>query len=250
MNGLFTVFGLGIACGIFLSWLYDVVRKRNQPVSRGASFEAFHGDNVMPAPEPVSLARPSEPVLHTGREPAKRVVALDPVLSEAKTPPLEPLNAPTSATLVVAPVVHAPVVKILAPRKETVLLDPTVAENIELLDGVPPNTPVQLTEVVEAQLPELAVEVVDVNFDVGHTDFQDTLSFEATDSVLPELPTEPHVPRVVLLVNNTLVREVQENDLPGLMSEFGIASDSEQATLFQGGNPVTIGRTSVQLAQV
>ena len=162
MDGLFTVFGLGTAFGVFCSWLYDVIRKRNLPVSRVASFEAFHGSNVMPAPEPVMNAR---------KEP---------------TDANDSISTQTSSY-----------------KSESYYND----ENVN---------------------------------------FADTVSFEPSGV---ELPIKLGAPRVVLLVNDAVVRDVQENDLLSLMTEFNILAGSEQAQSFQGGTAVTIGNTKIQLAQ-
>ena len=298
MDGLFTVFGLGTAFGVFMSWMYDVIRKRNLPVSRGASFEAFHGNDVMPAPEPIAAsARPSEPVLHPELDIAPTAKPVDPpiaapfVLSEAKTPaparidPLPPLAslasvpkpapviqprpvapvapavlAPVPSIKPAAPVVNAPIVT-LAPMKETVLLDKPVVAKVDapaksaVEDKATPvvakpseiKAPAAAEDVVFTQADVGSADELDLNFDVSNVSFADTVSFEPTDFELP--PVAPRAPRVVLLVNNTVVRDVQENDLLGLMLEFGILADSDEAGLFQRGDAVTVGRNSVQLVQ-
>lgn len=308
MDGLFTVFGLGTAFGVFMSWMYDVIRKRNQPVSRGASFEAFHGNDVMPAPEPsVSAAgRPSEPMLHPELDiapmakPVEQPIAAPFGLSEAKAParidplpalsslaPLpkpapviqpRPVAAPVSVAPAapVAPVVSAPVVPVkpaapvvnapvvtVAPMKETVVLEkppvakvdvdaaakPAVEDKAAPVVAKPSETkaPVAAEDVVFTQADVGSADGLDLNFDASDVSFADTVSFEPTDFELP--PVAPRAPRVVLLVNNTVVRDVQENDLLGLMLEFGILADSEEAGLFQRGDAVTVGRTTVQLVQ-
>lgn len=260
MDGLFTVFGLGTAFGVFCSWMYDVIRKRNLPVSRGASFEAFHGSDVMPAPEPLVSQRSSEPVFHVEQTPAR----------------IEPLPSFSPAAAVNTPVVRdvlvgaEPSTAMVGPTKDMAIKEKVASTTVDLKDplgfnttqaldiaalnieGLNSNAPAQVpTEVVFTQAD--ASDDTIVNFDAPRVSFEDTVSFYYANIDLPTKPRAPRIPgfpRVVLLVNNAVVRDVQENDLPGLMTEFGILADSEQAQLFQGGDPVTIGRTSVQLAQV
>lgn len=180
MDGLFTVFGLGTAFGVFCSWMYDVIRKRNQPVARGDSFEAFHGKDVMPAPEPVIMVRSLEPTL-------------------------------TSDFI----------------GNETVTDDKRTKQPSEM----------------------------DVTFDVSNVSFSETMPFDTLVAELPNeeaawVPNKPGTPRVVLLLNKNVVREVRENDFPALMREFGILIDSEQAKIFQNGGAVIVGPDTIQLSQV
>ena len=217
MDGLFTVFGLGTAFGVFCSWMYDVIRKRNQPVARGDSFEAFHGDDVMPAPEPVIVARSVEPILRSE------------------------FNTTAQATEGTGSVVKA-----------SEFMAPIAIKDAEAKDVRSDNSEKALpNEDKHTEQPSKT----DVTFDVSDVPFSDTLSF---DTLTPELPSEeaawvPHTlstPRVVLLLNTNVVREVQENDFPALMREFGILFDSEQATIFQNGGAVVVGHDTIQLSQV
>lgn len=192
MDGLFTVFGLGIAVGVFFSWVYDVIRKRNTPVDRGASFSAFHGADVLPAAEPVSGrsvqgAEAEEETLHFA--------------------PLEP---------------------VVEPAQQVVVMDPTPVfeSSMEPAHSLP------------------------VDFGVAEVEFKADEQGGPADFTAPSAPVAGVAPRVVLLVNDTLVREVQESDLAALMAEYGIMEGSEEAMSFQSGNPVLIGKNNVQLTQV
>lgn len=304
MDGLFTVFGLGTAFGVFCSWIYDVIRKRNQPVNRGASFEAFHGSEILPAPEPVASARvaepsmdrevgpafeapkpPSAPPAVSGYVPEVKMASKAPdILDAERSEPFQPLApivaaspatpsfASTSANVAFEPAFsNGPEHGFSAsdvPADTLIAADasddnkatdtPTPRQEAEFMVAEPvaeKSEPVEVfsaPEVTFEAAPDKATEpdfnfaVERVDFDVQQVDFSDTVPFEATNLELPR----PSAPRVVLLVNDTLVREVQENDMADLMREFGIMAGSEQAQLFQAGDVVTIGRTSVQLTQV
>lgn len=199
MDGLFTVFGLGTAFGVFCSWMYDVIRKRNQPVARGDSFEAFHGKDVMPAPEPVIMVRSLEPTLTSDFSGNEKVT--------------DDAGGVIKASNQMAPIATTDDKRTKQPSE------------------------------------------MDVTFDVSNVPFSETLSFDTLDAELPNeeaawVPNKLGTPRVVLLLNKNVVREVQENDFPALMREFGILIDSEQAKIFQNGGAVIVGPDTIQLSQV
>lgn len=180
MDGLFTVFGLGTAFGVFCSWVYDVIRKRNLPVDRGASFSAFHGDNVLPAAEPISggaVVVPADGPMHFA-----------PLVAETNTPTFESSSEPAHS------------------------------------------------------LP--------VDFGLAEVEFKPDEQGGQADFVAAGGAPAVAAPRVVLLVNDTLVREVQESELDALMAEYSIMAGSKEAALFQSGTPVLIGKDYVQLTQV
>lgn len=217
MDGLFTVFGLGTAFGVFCSWMYDVIRKRNQPVARGDSFEAFHGKDVMPAPEPVIMVRSLEPTLTSD------------FISNA--PFTEDAGNVIKSSAQMAPVATTDVEANRFRNEDD--------EKDLFKDDKRTKQPSEM----------------DVTFDVSNVSFSETMPFDTLVAELPNaeaawVPNKPGTPRVVLLLNKNVVREVQENEFPALMREFGILIDSEQATIFQNGGAVTVGPDTIQLAQV
>lgn len=111
MDGLYTVFGLGTAFGFFCSWLYDVIRRRNLPAARGASFEAFH-----------ATAEQGAPVLAPVR-------GIDPILDQSE-PPVAPVDIPVLTPTEPTPVVSAQTSAAMpsAPAAQT---NPVVAKPVE-----------------------------------------------------------------------------------------------------------------------
>lgn len=212
MDGLYTVFGLGTAFGVFCSWLYDVVRRRNLPASRGASFEAFHATAEQGAPV-LAPVRGIDPVLDTTESPVAPVDI--PVLT-----PLEPV-APTAAAIAS-----------VGPLKDVLVVPAS------------PTTPVVPMAQTKPAVPAKPVQDEDV---VTHTDFADTVSFE--DEAQVEEPAKDAF-RVGLVINGAMEREIKEADLPGLLLELGIDANSGQAEALQSGAPVQLGDIKVQLVQI
>ena len=216
---------------------------------------------IDPLPPLASLASVPKPAPVIQPRPVAAPVSVAPASSVSPVAPVAPaVLAPVPSIKPAAPVVNAPIVT-LAPMKETVLLDKPVVAKVDapaksaVEDKATPvvakpseiKAPAAAEDVVFTQADVGSADELDLNFDVSNVSFADTVSFEPTDFELP--PVAPRAPRVVLLVNNTVVRDVQENDLLGLMLEFGILADSDEAGLFQRGDAVTVGRNSVQLVQ-
>ncbi len=211
MDGLYTVFGLGTAFGVFCSWLYDVVRRRNLPASRGASFEAFH-----------ATAEQGAPVLAPVR-------GIDPVLDPAESP-VAPVDIPVltpTVPLASSSVPTAPV----GPLKDVL---------------VAPASP-EATVVPVAQTKPVPTQPAPTEDAITHSDFADTVSF--ADEARAEEPTEEAF-RVGLVINGAMEREIKEADLPGLLLELGIDANSGQADALQRGAPVQLGDIKVQLVQI
>lgn len=213
MDGLYTVFGLGTAFGVFCSWLYDVVRRRNLPVSRGASFEAFH-----------ATAEQGAPVLAPVR-------GIDPVLDPAESP-VASVDIP----------VLTPTQSVASNPASTASVGPTKDVLVVPANPVAPVVPVAQTKPVPAH--PAPVETADA---IPHADFADTVSF-ADEAQVEEPAGEAF--RVGLVINGAMEREIKEADLPGLLLELGIDANSGQADALQRGAPVQLGDIKVQLVQI
>ncbi len=213
MDGLYTVFGLGTAFGVFCSWLYDVIRRRNLPASRGASFEAFHATAEQGSPV-LAPVRGIDPVL----DPAESPVA--PVDIPVLTPPQELAPAPA-----VAPSPAAASSPAVEPLKAVLVAPPVTVKQ-----------PASTTPVKPVQTDELVI----------HSDFADTVSFADE----PQAEPAKDALRVGLVINGALEREIKEADLPGLLQELGIDANSGQAEALQSGTPVQLGDIKVQLVQI